>query len=720
MLSTRSAARTVVDMIGSGGGPGAATNDPTPAVLALDAVLGNLAGSETRDGQRRMCAAVEEAFHRREHLIVQAGTGTGKSLAYLVPAILAGERVVVATVTRALQEQLCRKDLPFLADHMGVPFSFALLKGRSNYLCDARHKEITGDRAGSLAGIRADDDLLDEIDEWVTGTETGDRADLPRTVPDALWERLSVDSRECPGRTRCDLAEACFAEAARDRAAAADVVVVNTALFALDLAAAGAVLPTHALAVVDEAHSLEDVCTSAFGVELGSVRLSRLVAAARGLLAADGEVDPSAALAAWPDRIETLLSSCPSERRLDLDEAALRNPLATLEQVLAELAAAAGAVSPGVETGRRAQARMVRLLDSARADLQTLLRADADRDAIWVEERGRRVLRMAPVDVGPPLADACFSRRTTILTSATLALGGDFSPLAWRLGLRPGLAAVPRGVGDRDPDDDSDYDKSDNGSGDGGVSDGSDPEEQRHVGRGPADPARHSALDVGSPFDYRRQAILYCAKHLPDPRAAEYEEAMLDETEALTRAAGGRMLGLCTSLRAAEAVRAHLRDRLGVRVLGPDDYPRARLMEEFAGDETSCLVGSIGLWQGLDVPGPSVSLVVIDKIPFARPDDPIAMARRERAAVEGRSAFETYDLPRAAMMLAQGAGRLVRTSTDRGVVALMDRRLVSSGYGARLLASLPPMHRLTDGARVRAALERLREVHESAAPGAAG
>jgi len=195
---------------------------------------------------------------------------------------------------------------------------------------------------------------------------------------------------------------------------------------------------------------------------------------------------------------------------------------------------------------------------------------------------------------------------------------------------------------------------------------------------------------------------------------------MLDEVEGLVRATGGRMLGLCTSLRSAELMRGRLRDGLGVSVLGPDDYPRARLMEEFTRDETSCLVGSIGLWQGLDVPGPSVSLVVIDKIPFARPDDPIAMARRERAAVEGRSAFGTYDLPRAAMMLAQGAGRLVRTSTDRGVVALMDRRLVSSGYGARLLASLPPMHRLTDGARVRAALGRLRESHESAAPGAAG
>lgn len=674
------------------------------AVAALESVIARLPAGEAREGQSRMCAAVETAFARREHLLVEAGTGTGKSLAYLVPAILAGERVVVSTATRALQEQLCRKDLPFLAEHLDVPFAFALLKGRSNYLCVARHADLVEDRAGALAGIRADDATLDEIDAWVGQTETGDRADLPRVVADAVWERLSVDSRECPGRARCDLSEGCFAEAARDRAAAADVVVVNSALFALDLAAGGAVLPPHSLAVVDEAHSLEDVCTSAFGVELGPVRIARLVSAARGLLTSDRTGDPVGALAAWPDRFEALLGGCPVDSRLDLDGAGLRGPCASLEQVLAELQATVGAIDPGAEAGARAKARLVSLIDSARADLQTLLGADAERDALWVEERGRRVLHSAPVDVGPPLAGSCFAWRTTVLTSATLSVGGDFGPIAWRLGLRPGLAGEAGDAGGHDHEGDQEGDQE--GGADGGESDAG------SRSRRPADPARHATLDVGSPFDYRRQAILYCAKHLPDPRSDEFQEAMLDEVVALARAAGGRTLGLCTSLRAAEAMRARLKESLGVRVLGTDDYPRPRLMEEFARDETSCLVGSIGLWQGLDVPGPAVSLVVIDKIPFARPDDPIAVARRERAAAEGRSPFDTYDLPRAAMLLAQGAGRLVRSVSDRGVVAVMDRRLVVNRYGARLVASLPPMHRLSDRARVVAALDRLRASHE--------
>lgn len=672
------------------------------AVALLDSVLGHLPGAESRDGQRRMCAGVEEAFARREHLLVEAGTGTGKSLAYLVPAILAEEPVVVATVTKALQEQLCRKDLPFLVEHLGVPFSFALLKGRSNYLCAARYAEVVTDSANALTGLRPDDALIDEIAEWVATSPTGDRADLPSAVPDSLWERLSVDSRECPGRTRCDLADGCFAEAARDRAASADVVVVNTALFAVDLVAAGSVLPPHALAVVDEAHSLEDVCTSAFGIEVGAGRLARIVASARGMLAADGSNDPVAAIAAWPDRVEALLDACPSDETIDLDGVGLRGSLAALEQTVADLAVAAGAASPGSDTGRRAQARLRRVLDSARGDIQALLRADAATDALWVEERGRRVLRMAPVDVGPQLAASCFSQCTTVLTSATLSVGGDFSPIAWRLGLRPGLVEAPDDRAFRDPGGRGE------GSDDGHRADGA------TAVRLPADPAGYRDLDVGSPFDYRRQAILYCAGHLPDPRTAGYHEAMLDEVEALVCASGGRMLGLCTSLRAAEAIRLRLRDRLGVRVLAPDDFPRARLMEEFADDETSCLVGSIGLWQGLDVPGPAVSLVVIDKIPFARPDDPVAIARRARATADGRSAFETYDLPRAAMMLAQGAGRLVRTSLDRGVVALMDRRVVTSGYGARLIRSLPPMYRVSDRARVLAALERLRTSREAA------
>lgn len=630
------------------------------AVERLTRVVAALPGGCGREGQRNMAVAVARAAATRRHLVVQAGTGTGKSLAYVVPAVTSGERTVVVTATRALQEQLLRRDLPFVAEHLGHPFRYASLKGRSNYLCLARHAELAREPRRLLGDREAR--LLDMVEEWVVETETGDRADLPRSVSDALWEQLSVDARECPGRAKCDLAEGCFSESARDRAAAADLVVVNSALYAQDLVASNAVLGPHGLVVIDEAHALEDACTAAFGVELGPGRFSRLAAAVRGFLTADEQAgaprDPSASLVEWAERIEALLGDAGSER-VDLDEEGWREPLVSVAEMLASLREVVAGVDAGGPEGALRRARVTQLLDAARSDVLAVLAARRGDDAIWVEHRQRPVLRVAPVDVGPVLAVELFARRTVVLTSATLAVGDDFDAFAWRVGLRPGV--------------------------------------------------RYDALDVGSPFDYRNQAILYCAAHLPDPRTTGFEEAMLDEVEALVRAAGGRTLGLCTSLRAADRMRQRLRERLGVRVLGPDDHPRAKLMDEFARDETSCLVGSMGLWQGLDVPGPSVSLVVIDRIPFARPDDPVAAARRERAVAQRRNAFATFDLPRAAMLLAQGAGRLVRGADDRGVVAVMDPRLVRSRYGAVLLASLPPMFRSSSVARVRSALERLRD-----------
>ncbi len=657
---------------------------------ALDAVVGRLPGGVVRDGQRTMAEAVADAFDHREHLLVQAGTGTGKSLAYLVPAVLAHERVVVVTATRALQEQLCRKDLPFLRSVMndlGHAFSFAQLKGRSNYLCRARLAEHATDREGVLAGIRADDDVLDALDDWAEATSSGDRGDFELPVPDALWATVSMDSRECPGRTKCTYGDACFAEQARDRAAASDVVVVNTALYAQHLAAAGAVLPEHSLVIIDEGHMLEDICASAFGVELGSRRLERLAAEVRGFLAGEsgGDADAVVALNERARRWDELLRQQPNEQRVDLDGAGLRPALMVLNDQLAALSAAVSQVTAAAGDAALKQQRLLRLITSTRDDVVYMLGATPDRDAIWVERRDPPMLMVARIDVGPPLFQALFSEATTIVTSATLALGDDFDPLAWRLGLRPDLAERSARFGGADASDDDSTPK-----------------------RRPEHPDRFRALDVGSPFDYRSQAILYCAAHLPDPRKDQYEAAWLAEAVDLVRAAGGRTLGLCTSLRAAGALREALREALPeIRVLAPDDLPRSKLMEEFAADETSCLVGSLGLWQGLDVPGPSVSLVLVDKIPFARPNDPLAMARREEAEGLGRDPFRTFDLPRAALLLAQGVGRLIRSSDDRGVVAILDRRLVTAGYGRTLIDSLPPMFRMTDPVRVKGALERL-------------
>ena len=649
----------------------------------LGAAVRSLDGGVAREGQQQMADAVAGAFTRREHLLVQAGTGTGKSLAYLVPAVLTGERVVIVTATRALQEQLVRKDIPFLATAaaaLGITFTSAQLKGRSNYLCRARQAELVADRAATLAGIdtRRDlgDDVLDAVTDWLDGTETGDRAEIPVAVPDSLWEILSVDARECPGRTRCAHGASCFAEAARDRAAGAQIVVVNSALYAQHLAAAGNVLPPHSYVVIDEGHTLEEVCSDAFGVELGPGRLGRVAAHVRSFVASTDGTDPAGRLVERSLRLGMLLKECRNEAPVDLDATGLRSTLHGIAEALGQLRDTVGRLDTGEHDASQRKLRVLRLLDSTRDDIAYALVADAERDAMWVERREPPVLKVARIDVGEQLLDQLFARRTVVMTSATLALGDDFSHLAWRIGLRDDAdrAAV----------------------------------EAREGETAPAHPTRYHTLDVGSPFDYRKQAILYCAAHLPEPRSPKYDDAWLPEAVELVRAAGGRTLGLCTSLAAAQRLREALRAALpGIEVLARDDRPRAALMDAFAADETSCLIGSLGLWQGIDVAGPSVTLVLIDKLPFQRPDDPLARARRDQAQTRGHDPFVTYDLPRAARLLAQGAGRLVRRAEDRGVVAVLDPRLVTKRYGAQLAASLPPMYRMTDPARVKAALERL-------------
>lgn len=651
------------------------------ARAALADAVGALERGDDRTGQRSMCDAVATAFARHEHLLVQAGTGTGKSLAYLVPSVLADGRVVIVTATKALQEQLCTKDLPHLQRTLARNFSFCTLKGRSNYLCLSRKHDVDTDRAAALAGLRFDDDVLDAIDEWVAETETGDRAELPVAVPDSLWQALSIDSQECPGRAKCTMGEECFAERAREAAARCDIVVVNTALYAVHLESGGAVLPPHDWVVVDEAHSLEDIAADAFAVGLGSTRLGRLAALVRTVLVGEqGDHDLVVALLERARRWSELLAQCPGETRIDLDDHGLRPALATLEQTLGDLGAAVARIPTSDPEVSTRVARVQRFVTSTRDDVQYLLTVQSERDAVWVEPREPPSLVATRIDVGPTLAARLFAQRTVVLASATLAVGDDFAPVAWRLGLRPeefqraGAAAALAGEDERAPDH----------------------------------PERYEALDVGSPFDYRKQAILYCASHLPDPRREEFAQTWLDEAVELVAAAGGRTLGLCTSLRSAAALRDALRERLpDIPVLSPDELPRRRLMEEFARIEHSCLVGSLGLWQGIDVPGPAVSLVIVDKIPFARPTDPLAVARRERAEADGQPPFATYDLPRAALLLAQGVGRLIRSAEDRGVVAVLDRRLVASGYGRTLVASLPPMYRMTDPERVRAALRRL-------------
>jgi ATP-dependent DNA helicase DinG len=614
---------------------------------ALIRVTSALPAGEERPGQVEMAEAVARAIAGKRHLVVQAGTGTGKSLAYLVPAILSGHKVVIATATKALQDQLGGKDLPFVAEHLGRPVHFAVLKGRSNYLCRQRAREVSGgDDQLEL------DDLADEVGalgrqllrlvEWGRTSETGDRAELDFEPRQQAWSGVSVTGMECPGAAKCPSGDECFAELARDRAEAADVVVVNTHLYGAHLASGGHVLPEHDVVVFDEAHELEDVAAASLGLELGAGRFRALARNVRPLVTerelADQVDDAGAvlerALAPW------LGKRLPAELPDDLVTALTL----TGERVRR--------VTTAVREDKGDPARVARALQAAGhlAGDVAFVAAAGEGDVVWVEGPPHApVLRIAPVDVGRVLAEKLWDGVTAVLTSATI----------------PGNLATRVGIGDDACD----------------------------------------SLDVGSPFDYESNTLLYCAAHLPDPRRPEYEAAMHAELEALLLASEGRTLALFTSWRAVQAAAAALAGRLPWRVLTQSELPKPALVAAFSGDEHASLFATMGFWQGVDVPGPSLSQVVIDRIPFARPDDPLLDARRERA---GSAAFRVIDLPRAATLLAQGAGRLIRTATDRGVVAVLDPRLAKAGYRWDLVRALPPMRRTKDRADVEAFFAPLR------------
>jgi ATP-dependent DNA helicase DinG len=668
-----------------------------------------------------MAQAVARAIDEGRHLVVQAGTGTGKSLAYLLPAVRSARRVIVATATKALQDQLATNDLPFLAAQLGdkSPVRFAVLKGRSNYLCRQRATEVagrvrdpgrpgdgqerrlftmTGDPvpapdapdAGTDGSGTSDVDadeastpetgtgaMADEVRRliaWAESSPTGERGELDFEPHPRAWSMLSVSARECPGAFRCPSGGSCFAEQARARAAAADVVVVNTHLYATDVASDGAVLPEHDVVVFDEAHEVEDVMTAGLGIEVTPGRFRALAAAARPLVGAD-DVGLTDGVADVADVLAETLRAGAGRRVLTTGhgDVEVNAPDVGAERRDAELTRVLGLgrgrVDALVGGLRRAEAdlgvehtdtgtRRPRALSAAghlTDDLHALA-AMGDDSVAWVEVSGpggrTLTLRMAPVDIGPVLAERLWPRVTAVLTSATVP------PL---LELRLGLPGE-----------------------------------------------RTDRLDVGSPFPYETSALLYCAAGLPDRRSPAAEAAIHDELVRLVQAAGGRTLALFTSWRAMQAAVEAVRPRLQFPVLAQGDLPKTRLVEAFAGEDEACLFATMSFWQGIDVPGATLSLVTIDRIPFPRPDDPLLEARRERA---GDSAFRVVDLPRAATLLAQGAGRLIRATTDAGVVAVLDRRLATAGYRHNLLAALPPMRLTTDADEVVAFLEHLRARH---------
>ena len=650
-----------------------------PPVTDLLARAVDALGGTQRPGQVEMAEAVANAFATGEHLAVQAGTGTGKSLAYLVPAIARAlseqSPVVVSTATIALQRQLVDRDLPRLADALADVLPrrprFALLKGRRNYLClnkvhnganeeasDIPQEELFSPVAASALGR----DVV-RLTKWASDTETGDRDDVSPGVPERSWAQVSVSARECLGMARCPYGTDCFAEKARGEAGRADVVVTNHALLAIDAIAEASVLPEHHLLVIDEAHELVDRVTSAATAELTPAPLGVAIRRIARLVSPELSQRMEAAVATFSAAIHDTQPG-----RMDY----LDDELATYLTALRDAATAArSGIDPAPADPKAAAARteaiaaLTDIADAAARALDSFGPAIPDRtDVVWLdheEQRGsgpRPVLRVAPLSVAALLRSRLFDTSTTVLTSATLTVGGTFDAMAQAWGLADG----PQWLG----------------------------------------------LDVGSPFDHAKAGILYIAAHLPPPgRDGAGSDAQLDEIAGLIEACDGRTLGLFSSMRAAKAAAEAMRERLDTPVLCQGDDSTSALVEKFAGDPQTSLFGTLSLWQGVDVPGPSCSLVIIDRIPFPRPDDPLLTARQRAVAARGGNGFMTVAAGHAALLLAQGAGRLLRRAEDRGVVAVLDSRMATARYGGYLRASLPPFLATTDAAVVKKALQRL-------------
>ncbi|MFR9805384.1 ATP-dependent DNA helicase [Pseudonocardia sp. RS010] len=653
-----------------------------------------------------MAQAVRKALSSGEHLAVQAGTGTGKSLAYLVPAIrhamARDTTVVISTATIALQRQLVDRDLPRLSKALkaalGREPTFAILKGRRNYLClnklhgDEDMADPAEEQLFDAFAISAMGRNVKRLHDWASDTETGDRDELVPGVPDNAWRQVSVTARECLGVARCPVGEDCFAEKARAEAGRADVVVTNHALLAIDAMGEAQVLPEHDVVVVDEAHELVDRVT---GAATGELTSGTVAAAARrcGKLVDQALADR---LAEAGEGLGMVLEDLPTGRWEAIPQAAT-GALTVIRDAAGMCRQALGGERREDPEGATGRKLALALLDEVSESVVRVLKAFEEPDpatrydVVWLAEQGpdgarHKVLRVAPLSVGGLLRERLFGQRTTVLTSATLALGGSFDALARQWGLPPEKIVSARPGG-------------------GVESAGGDSEDPV---RDP-DAPRWKGLDVGSPFAHARSGILYVARHLPPPGRDGLAPEYLDEIAGLVEAAGGRTLGLFSSMRAAKQATEALRGRLSVPLLCQGDDSTMLLVKRFAEDTETCLFGTLSLWQGVDVPGPSLSCVIIDRIPFPRPDDPLVAARQKAADSRGGNGFLTVSATHAALLLAQGAGRLLRGTADRGVVAILDPRIATARYGGFLRASLPPFWQTHDPEKVRAALSRLRD-----------
>ena len=652
---------------------------------ALNAAVFAIEGSP-REGQIEMAEAVANALSDRHHLLVQAGTGTGKSLAYLVPALVHGKRVLVATATLALQRQLVERDLPRVKDalekELGRSISFAVYKGVGNYLCLQKMNADDG---------TADSELLVEISglekdarrlrEWAQKPGiSGDRDDAP-DVDRRVWLANSTSGRECVGADECRFGSECFAVNAKAKAQTADIVVTNHTLLAIEIVDSHPILPERDAIILDEAHEFMDRTTQAVTEELTSGRIARAANMVRrhmpGKLAETFVKASDGFAEAMDDYGQEYRSRIDEQRKLDQLPDVLAAPVRKIRDAAEAVIAAINADSEIVDPDSLAdRARVKGAVNEIKTTAQKLMRM-GEGQVLWYEPTFS-TLYLAPLAVSHVLRENLFTQTPVIATSATLTVGKSFDSIARSLGI------LPTTTSEDESKEDSDWQ---------------------------VDPSNVQMLDVGSPFDFANQGMLYLPKQLPEPgRDGPSKEALVELGE-LIDAAGGRTLALFSSWRGVEMADEHLRRVLAELPISIITQRRGdsvgSLVDRFATDPTSILLGTMSLWQGVDVPGPSCTLVAIDRIPFPRPDDPVMSARAAEADAAGGSGFMQVSLPRAALLLAQGTGRLIRSIDDRGVVAILDSRIVNKRYGSILLNSMPPLWRTSDGAIVRDSLKRL-------------
>jgi ATP-dependent DNA helicase DinG len=624
--------------------------DVERALALLDSITHDLpGGGESRQGQRDMVRAVASAISRRRHHIIEAGTGVGKSLAYLVPAVMSGERVVIATATKNLQDQLAKKDAPQVASHVrGV--RVAVLKGRQNYLCLNRATSL-----GAGAQLSLDDgtevpkgvaDQMRRILLWSNETQSGDLDELTFEVDSRARRQLTVTPQECLTRAKCPQGQNCFAELARDRAAESSILIVNAHLYASHLASGSMLLPAHEFVVFDEAHEILDIFATLLGTSLNAARLRALAMGSRSLLSDHAKT-----------RADELLSSADRFAALLLDQYE-RGELKGLDEACQlELSRASALVTTIVEdlrdyvtTSADGEFRKVRALGPAIHLANDLDRVSKVKDGelLFLSRRDREIdVEISLVDVGPRLRDDLWGNVTAVLTSATIP------------------DTLPKNLGIDD----------------------------------------YVFEHLDSPFDYEEHGLLYVPENFPERNAPDAEAAIIEELVELITAAGGRTLALFTNRSVMQRVAEVVAPRLDTDVLVQGTLSRQRLIDEFRENHEASLFAVTSFWQGVDVPGHSLSLVTIDRLPFSVPGDPLAEARREKS----QQPFMEVDLPRATMLLAQGVGRLIRTRDDRGVVAVLDTRLATARYRSAMFKKLPPMRRTRDKSQVHEFLKELRQ-----------